>query len=134
MSPDKLKDIETILSTIPYGEITEIEEEDKITRAPALLNLSELQKECAKRYNFTPAKTLSVAQSLYEKHFLSYPRTESRCLTTEQAKTIPGLLEKLKVFTPIAMFIEQAIASGNVQKALHSKKYVDNSKVKDHPA
>jgi DNA topoisomerase-3 len=132
--PDKLKDIEAILSTIPYGEITEIEEEDKITRAPALLNLSELQKECAKRYNFTPAKTLSVAQSLYEKHFLSYPRTESRCLTTEQAKTIPGLLEKLKVFTPIAKYIEQAVASGNVQKALHSKKYVDNSKVKDHPA
>lgn len=116
------------------GEIKEITKEDKISRPPTLFNLSDLQKKCSNLYDFTPAKTLNIAQSLYEKHYLSYPRTESKCLTTEQAKTVPDLLQKLKAFAPVEKFITRSEKNGLIQKTLSSKKFVDNKKVSDHPA
>lgn len=115
--------------------IEKIEAEEQIHNAPKLFNLSDLQKECSVRYKFSPSKTLKLAQSLYEKNFLSYPRTESKCLTVEQAKEIPGLLNSLKVIPDFTAFINDIFSRpDDFKKVLKSKLYIDNAKVSDHPA
>lgn len=131
----ELENINSFINTIKEGTITEVKEEDKIYRAPTLFNLSDLQKECSKRFGLTPAKTLDIAQSLYEKHFLSYPRTESKCLTTEQAKEMPGLISLVGKINMFSQFANGILGNQElINKALSSKKYVDNKKVSDHPA
>lgn len=103
--------------------------------APLLFNLAELQAECAKRYHISPAQTLSVAQSLYEKKLTTYPRTDARVLTTAMtrvyAENIRGLTEVAE-FTPFA----NEILSKNMHdpEKMNRSKYVDDSKVSDHYA
>jgi len=130
-----LSNIKNSLISCTKGVITDAIKEDKINRAPHLFNLSDLQKECSNKFGYTPAKTLEIAQKLYENHYLSYPRTESKCITSEQAKEMPGLIVsmgKLDIFKP---FVDNIVIQKEyVTKALSSKKYVDNKKVSDHPA
>ena len=77
----------------------QIETERKTMYAPSLHSLLELQKEANKFYGFTSAETLKIAQSLYEKHkLITYPRTESKHLPTEFAKSIHKQLQHLMVF------------------------------------
>ena len=57
--------------------------EKVVQNAPALHSLTELQKDASKAYGFTANQTLDIAQKLYEDYkVLSYPRTESRALST----------------------------------------------------
>ena len=66
---------------------------------PFLYDLTALQKEANGRYGFSAYKTLSVAQSLYEKKVLSYPRTGSRYLSDDVFDEIPdriALLERYR--------------------------------------
>ena len=117
--------------------IKEIKEEDKKTLAPTLFNLSDLQKECARKFKYHPSKTLAIAQDLYEAKYLSYPRTESKCLTKAQTKDIPSLIAKLLNLGEKAKLSEDVkryLATAPYEKALNSIKYVDDKKVHDHPA
>lgn len=119
------------------GVITKVENEGKTVFAPTLFNLTDLQKECSSKLKFTPKKTLDIAQSLYEKGFMTYPRTESKCVTKEQAKELPDLLNKLKGLSApfdFARAVIDSLAKEDMERALSSKKYVDNKKVHDHPA
>ena len=63
---------------------------------PLLYDLTALQKEANKRYGYTAEKTLSLAQSLYEKKCTTYPRTGSRYISENIFEEIPSLLENLK--------------------------------------
>ena len=54
-----------------------------------------LQKDCNTHYDLTAEKTLSIAQSLYEKKLISYPRTGSRHIPEDVMRIIPSLLEKI---------------------------------------
>ena len=83
----------------------------KTEYAPYNYNLADLQAECSKRFHITPAQTLSVAQSLYEKQFTTYPRTDSRFLSTAVAKEYAA---KFHYDIP--------------------SRYVDDSKITDHYA
>lgn len=117
------------------GQILDITENDVSEKAPALFNLTDLQKACASRYGLAPKRTLELAQSLYEKQFISYPRTESKCITSEGAGEIPSLLNKLREISVIEPYINRAFSDNeNMKQVLRSKKYVDNAKVSDHPA
>lgn len=117
------------------GKVSDVKQEEKIKKAPTLYNLSDLQKDMSAKYKYTPAETLATAQSLYEKKFLSYPRTESKCITTEQEKEMPSLLSKLQELSNFKTVIEGILSDDEAMKrALSSKKYVDNKKVSDHPA
>lgn len=121
--------------TYKNGFIKEVIEDTKHEKAPKLFNLTDLQKECSKKNNFSLKETQDIAQSLYDKKFLSYPRTESKHITTEQAKEIPQLLNSLLVIEETKEYIEEILKDReNISKVLSSKKYVDNKKVIDHPA
>lgn len=125
-----------ILKGLPkQGEITERKEQQAISYAPHLYNLTDLQKECSKKYNYAPKLTLAIAQSLYEKKLLSYPRTESRFLTTAAAKDSLVILRNFTVLSDFAPYIVNIFGNNeHLAKILSSKKYVNDSKVSDHPA
>lgn len=117
------------------GMVKSVTEKENVIKAPTLFNLTDLQKECSVKFKMSPSETLNIAQGLYEKNHVSYPRTESKCITTEQAKEIPGLLLKLKQIAELSEFTEKALSDKErLNKTLSSKKYVDNKKVIDHPA
>lgn len=128
---------ETVIKTLgKTGVIESVKKEQIVTYAPAPYSLAELQKEANSAYGFTASQTLDLAQSLYENHkILSYPRTESRALSTALAKEIPDLLKALKDVPEVSKQVSQILAEPErIKKVCGSKKYVDNKKVTDHHA
>ncbi len=104
--------------------------EKKSNKAPALYNLAELQSVMGKKYGYTPDQTLQLAQSLYEKHkILSYPRTDSRYLSTD-------LYNELHDHTECCAFGKFKQYTDRIDYAQFSmdKAYFNNNKVSDHHA
>ena len=135
LDSNKANQVMKKIENIKEGTVKEVKKEDKIERAPTLFNLSDLQKYMAKVYKYSPSETLNIAESLYMKKYLSYPRTESKCITKEQALDIKLLINKLCFVTGLEEIAETAARSDeNIKAVLSSTKYVDNKKVSDHPA
>ena len=112
------------------AKIVKVESKDGSTPPPFLLDLTELQKECNKRFSLSAEQTLEVAQALYEKHkCLSYPRTEFKHLTDDNRQMIPGILEALKSSYD-QKFIDQVTQTYKNE----NKRIFDSSKVGDHHA
>ena len=88
------------------------------TAPPLLYDLTTLQKEANKRHGFSADKTLSIAQSLYEKKITTYPRTGSRFISEDILEEIPALLRKIGKVLPTPL----------------NRHSVDNAKVTDHHA
>ena len=88
------------------------------TPPPLLYDLTALQKDANRRHGFSADKTLSIAQSLYEKKITTYPRTGSRYISEDVFEEIPALLRKIGM--PLSNTLN-----------CHS---VDNTKVTDHHA
>ena len=115
---------------IPSGSVLSLVTTDKVTKAPQLLDLLTLQKECNKRYGYTAQETLDLAQSLYEEYkLLSYPRTESRHLSNDMLSKLPNILRALPSEWPIQTALT-ALSNG----LKLSKTYVDDTKLTDHHA
>lgn len=88
------------------------------TPPPLLYDLTALQKDANRRYGFSADKTLSVAQSLYEKKITTYPRTGSRYISEDVFEEVPALLRKI----------------GKTLSNPLNRHSVDNTKVTDHHA
>lgn len=133
---DKAKADALVASLGKNGVIESIKNEKIVANAPAPYSLSELQKEANRAFGFTAMQTLELAQSLYEKHkILSYPRTDSRALTTALAKEIPDLLKVLQDVPEVSKHVKMILADPDrIKKTCTNKKYVDNKKVSDHHA
>ena len=88
------------------------------TPPPLLYDLTALQKDANRRHGFSADKTLSIAQSLYEKKITTYPRTGSRYISEDVFEEVPALLRKIRetLLTPL------------------NRHSVDNTKVTDHHA
>lgn len=128
--------IEEIKSSLEVsGTIDEVTTEEKLQYAPSLFNLTDLQKECSNKFNYPASKTLKLAQSLYDKKLLSYPRTESKHLSTGMVASIPLLLESIKCIPELESSINSVLSNKNgIVRTLAMKKYVNDAKVVDHPA
>lgn len=74
--------------------IAKAEKKEKQEKAPALFNLTTLQREANKRLGYTAQQTLDYTQALYEKKLVSYPRTDSRYLTDDMEASLPNLIAK----------------------------------------
>ena len=85
---------------------------------PLLYDLTALQKDANRRHGFSADKTLSIAQSLYEKKITTYPRTGSRYISEDVFEEVPALLRK----------------TGTAIKSSLNRHSVDNTKVTDHHA
>ncbi len=88
------------------------------TSPPLLYDLTALQKEANRRHGFSADKTLSIAQSLYEKKITTYPRTGSRYISEDVFEEVPTLLGKIGTALPTPL----------------NRHSVDNGKVTDHHA
>ena len=88
------------------------------TAPPLLYDLTALQKDANKRHGFSADKTLSIAQSLYEKKITTYPRTGSRYISEDVFEEVPALLRKIRETLPTPL----------------NRHSVDNAKVTDHHA
>src|SRR5258706_201645 len=75
------------------ARIASVTSQTKKLPAPLLYDLTELQRHANRLYGFSAQRTLDIAQALYERHkLISYPRTDSRQLSTEVARTLPAIV------------------------------------------
>lgn len=108
--------------------ITKAERKRTFQQAPLLYDLTTLQKDCNVHYDLTADKTLSIAQSLYEKKLVSYPRTGSRHIPGDVMPHIPSLLEK------VAAMPEFREYGASFDLSNLNTRCVDDTKVTDHHA
>ncbi|MEG1432688.1 DNA topoisomerase 3 [Eubacterium sp.] len=96
-------------------EITNVIQKEKITKPDLPFDLTTLQRECNKYFGYSAKQTLDYAQSLYEKKLITYPRTDSRCLTEDMiASTINNIIGKYDFDT------------GRIKTVFNSKKVTDH--------
>lgn len=118
----------TKLSSESKGQVISLEQNETKELPPFLFNLNDLQKEGNRRYGFTAQQVLDLAQSLYEKHkLLTYPRTDSRHLSTAMISTLPERLTALKNAPMYSTLVPERLTE-------LSKRYVDDGKITDHHA
>lgn len=111
-------------------EVNEINKAPKKVYPPKLYDLTELQRDANRKFGFSAKETLSIMQSLYERHkILTYPRTDSRYITTDIVDTLKERLSACSV-GPYTKFTKQ-LMQGSIKGSNH---FVDNSKVSDHHA
>jgi DNA topoisomerase-3 len=104
------------------------EAKPKQQKPPQLYDLTELQRHANRLLGFSAKRTLAAAQRLYEEHkLLTYPRTDSRYLTTDVAQTLGDVVAAIR--GPY----EASLAEGTGERQL-GLRYVDDSKVGDHHA
>ncbi len=110
--------------------VVSIDRKAKKTFAPSLYDLTELQRDANKIFGYSAKETLNIMQKLYEQHkVLTYPRTDSRYLSSDIVSTIP---ERLKA---IGGTEYRKLANKIASKPIKATKaFVDNSKVSDHHA
>lgn len=118
--------------TLKNGTLT-IDAVDKVMKKdtqPQLYDLTSLQQDANKRFQFSAKETLNIMQDLYERHkILTYPRTDSRYLSKD---IVPTLKERLKAIS-IDAYEEFAHEILKKDIPIH-KRFVDDSKVSDHHA
>jgi DNA topoisomerase-3 len=130
-SPDKSK-TEELLKQLQgkEGVVTEFKTALKKSYAPGLYDLTELQREANLRFDFSAKETLNIMQRLYENHkVLTYPRTDSRYLTTDIVGTLKERLQAVSIGP------YKKLTSNLLRKPIvTNSSFVDNSKVSDHHA
>lgn len=95
--------------------------------APKLFDLTSLQVEGNKKFNLSAEQTLKIAQGLYERKYLTYPRVDTRYLPDDVYAQIPGILQSLRDYSTLV----QPLLGESIRK---SKNVFNNKKVTDHHA
>ncbi|TKD70451.1 DNA topoisomerase III [Pseudalkalibacillus hwajinpoensis] len=110
------------------ARIEEVKKTKKKTFAPGLYDLTELQRDAHKRFGFSAKETLSATQRLYEQHKLvTYPRTDSRFLSSDMKDTLKERLEAIAPYEKMA----RKVLGKPIQTGKH---IIDDGKVSDHHA
>jgi DNA topoisomerase-3 len=122
---------EAIAAACSGKQGTATEETKPSTQAsPLLYDLTSLQREANGRFGFSAKGTLSLAQSLYERHkALTYPRTDARALPEDYIATVKKTMEVLAGVKEFAPFAKQILKGGWVKP---NRRIFDNSKISDH--
>ena len=111
------------------ADIKEVRKAKKRIPPPLLYDLTELQRHANRLYGYSADRTLDILQRLYERHkAITYPRTDSRHLSTQVAAQLPSIAQQVA-----ARYDPALIAPGCGGQPL-SKRFVDDSKVTDHHA
>lgn len=118
-----LKSIERNGNTVT---VTTVETKNVTEQPPLLFDLTGLQKEANKKLNLTAEETLNIAQSLYEKKFITYPRTGSKYIPEDMWAEIPNLIRALQ---DMGAF-KQAVTK--VKWGHFNKRIVNDLRVTDH--
>lgn len=130
---DKKELAEESIAKITVGSealVTKVEAKETKEQPPLLFDLTSLQQDANKKYGYSADQTLNIAQALYEKKVITYPRTGSRYIGEDVFEQIEELFQHL------ADTAEEGIAtiSRNLIGAKLNKRSVDEKKVTDHHA
>lgn len=127
------REAQTIADAVRGKKATVTEESKPSTQAsPLLFDLTSLQREANGKFGFSAKTTLSIAQSLYERHkALTYPRTDSRALPEDYVPVVKQTFEMLAAsgMKHLAPFAATALKNNYVKP---SKRIFDDKKVSDH--
>ncbi|UAL47314.1 DNA topoisomerase III [Sutcliffiella horikoshii] len=112
------------------AKVTDINKTEKKSYAPALYDLTELQRDANRIFGYSAKETLSILQRLYEQHkIVTYPRTDSRYISTDMVDTLKERVEAIRAHS------YKPIASKLLTKPIKANKsFVNNEKVTDHHA
>lgn len=112
------------------GKVIDVEKAYKKTSSPGLYDLTELQRDANKIFSFSAKETLSIMQTLYERHkILTYPRTDSRFISDD---LVPTLKDRIKA---CAIGSYGKFGTKILQNPIKvNKSFVNNAKVTDHHA
>lgn len=124
-------DAERVLNEVRAGGEAKVSDKKTQSKqiAPRLYDLTTLQREANNKYSFPANKTLSIAQSLYEKYkMITYPRTDSRALPDDYRGVVVRTMESMA--EPYRRFAQKAVDEGYVKKA--GKRIFDSKQVSDH--
>jgi DNA topoisomerase-3 len=127
------REAETIAAAV-RGQKASVTEESKPTTqaSPLLFDLTSLQREANGKFGFSAKTTLSIAQSLYERHkALTYPRTDSRALPEDYVPVVKQTFEML-ADSGMKHLAPHALTALNNNYVRPSKRIFDNAKVSDH--
>ncbi len=127
LEENKAKDLLHKILDQPFT-IQNIESKQEKIFPPFLYDLTELQKDMNKRYGLSAQETLEQAQKLYEDKCISYPRTDSKYLSSDMKREMPSILQAL---SPVK---SQEIEPLDLQKLSYSAKVFSDEKVTDHHA
>ena len=105
--------------------IKRVERKDKSEKPPALYDLTTLQRDANRLLGYTAQQTLDYLQNLYEKKLCTYPRTDSRYLTSDMAASLPELVQLTAGAMPF---------SNGMEIACNAAQIVNDKKVTDHHA
>ncbi len=108
------------------GTITQLEIKTVTVQAPLLFSLNDLQKDCNRRFGLTAQQTLDVAQSLYEKHLTSYPRTDAKYITQDIADTIPSRLQGLTGTASFGPLIQSVPPTPDMHRLINATKVAES--------
>ncbi len=108
--------------------VGDVQKKDERALPPLLFDLTELQREMNRRHGFTADQTLRIAQNLYEQKRITYPRTDSRYLSSDLQPTIAPLLKRLEALKP------KEIGRLDLAALPFGRRIVDDGKVSDHHA
>jgi DNA topoisomerase-3 len=127
---DKQADAQALLDRVSHHAmvIRKVASKPEKSLPPQLYDLTELQRDMNRRFGMSAADTLQSAQSLYEGKLITYPRTDSRYLTTDMKKELPGILRQLQSLKP------NEVGQLDLQALPFSGRIVNNQKVTDHHA
>lgn len=119
-----------VFSAQSVAILKSVSRQQKSLQPPQLLNITGLQKICSQKYSLSPAETLDLAQSLYEKHrCLSYPRTPSTVLGDENVDLFKN---KYELLSPIYPELSNGCLTKSISQS--NKRIFNSSKLKDHHA
>lgn len=125
---DTKKEAEDVIRNLSNkGTVIKCDKKQSITYAPKLYKLTTIQIEASK-LGFTASETLSIIQSLYEKHYVSYPRTECEVLSSnEDFRAIIASAACIKEYEDAAN-----LALKEIPRVMGIKKYVDDKELQNH--
>ena len=106
-------------------EVSKVSSKEEKLLPPFLYDLTELQRDMNKRHGISANETLAAAQKLYESKLISYPRTDSKYLSTDMKKEIPKILEQLQ---------RKEVEKLDLQALPFTSRIINNAKTGEHHA
>ncbi|WP_100075232.1 type IA DNA topoisomerase [Chryseobacterium camelliae] len=123
---EKAESVRRTLERVGVAEVKQVEQKAGTSQAPLLFDLTGLQKEANKKLGYSAQRTLEIAQQLYEKKFITYPRTGSKYIPEDVWPEIPALILALGSRSSC----KDSVA--NIKWERYNRHIVNDVKVTDH--
>ena len=117
---DKAVEAKNLCESVDKAKVVAVGKKEKTEKAPALYDLTSLQRDSNRLHGYTAKQTLDYAQSLYEKKLITYPRTDSRYLTEDMKDGVDELLNVSK------SLLDLPLGQYDVYQIINNKKVSDH--------